>query len=44
MKAAPGIDKKKAEALLNNLEKTQSRFMRFVMPDAKHHGVSSGKD
>ena len=38
------IDKKKAEALLDNVKENQSKFLRFVIPDEKRHGVLSGKD
>lgn len=39
-----GTDKKKAEALLDNMKENQSRFLRFVIPDEKQRGVPSGKD
>ncbi len=42
--ARSSIDKKKAEALLDNVKEDQSRFMRFVIPGEKQHGAPSGKD
>jgi Ca-activated chloride channel family protein len=39
-----GIDKKRAEALLDNVKENPSHLMRFVIPDEKKHGVPSGKD
>ena len=42
--AAAMIDKKKAEALLDNIKEDRSRFLRFQVPKEKEHGVSSGKD
>jgi Ca-activated chloride channel family protein len=38
------LDRKKAEALLNNLEEDRSRFLRFQIPEDKKQGVQSGKD
>jgi len=38
------IDKKKAEALLDNIKEDRSRFLRFQIPEDKRHGVSSGRD
>lgn len=38
------IDKKKAEALLENIKEDRSRFLRFQVPEEKKHGVQSGKD
>lgn len=38
------IDRKKAEALLNNLKEDRSGFMRFQVPQDKRYGVESGKD
>jgi Ca-activated chloride channel family protein len=38
------LDRKKAEALLDNLEEDRSRFLRFQIPEDKQHGVGSGKD
>lgn len=42
----PGVmlDRKKAEALLDNLEEDRSRFLRFQIPEDKKQGVRSGKD
>lgn len=38
------LDRKKAEALLDNLKEDRSRFLRFQIPEDKKHGVRSGKD
>jgi Ca-activated chloride channel family protein len=38
------IDKKKAEALLDNIKEDRSRILRFLIPEEKRRGVSSGKD
>jgi Ca-activated chloride channel family protein len=38
------LDRKKAEALLDNLKEDRSRFLRFQIPEDKKHGVQSGKD
>jgi Ca-activated chloride channel family protein len=38
------LDRKKAEALLDNLKEDRSRFLRFQDPEDKKHGVLSGKD
>ena len=38
------LDKKKAEALLDNLQEDRSRFLRFQIPEDKRKGVTSGKD
>jgi Ca-activated chloride channel homolog len=38
------LDRKKAEALLDNLEEDRSRFLRFQIPEDKKQGVRSGKD
>ena len=38
------IDKKKAEALLDNINEDRSRFLQFQVPKDKRHGVLSGKD
>jgi Ca-activated chloride channel family protein len=38
------LDRKKAEALLENLKEDRSRFLRFQIPEDKKHGVRSGKD
>ena len=38
------LDRKKAEALLNNLKEDRSRFLRFQVPEDKKHGAPSGKD
>jgi len=42
--AMPAIDRKKAEALLDNLKEDRSRLMRFQVPEDKRYGVQSGKD
>jgi len=46
---APGaamsmVDKRKAEALLDNVEENRARFLQFQAPKDKRHGVSSGRD
>lgn len=38
------INRKKAEALLDNIKEDPSRFLRFQVPDEKKRGVRSGKD
>jgi Ca-activated chloride channel family protein len=38
------FDRKKAEALLDNLKEDRSRFLRFQVPEGKKQGVRSGKD
>jgi Ca-activated chloride channel family protein len=38
------IDRKKAEALLDNIQEDRSRFLRFQVPKEKRYGVRSGKD
>jgi Ca-activated chloride channel family protein len=38
------IDKKKAEALLDNIKEDRSRYLRFLVPQEKRRGVQSGKD
>ena len=38
------IDKKKAEALLDNVKEDRSKFLRFQVPEDKKQGVRSGKD
>ena len=38
------IDKRKAEALLDNIKEDRSRFMRFQTPEDKKNGVGSGKE
>jgi Ca-activated chloride channel family protein len=38
------IDKKMAEALLDNIKENRSRFLRFQVPKDKRNGVPSGKD
>lgn len=38
------IDKKKAQALLDNITEDRSRFLRFQIPKGKRDGVRSGKD
>ena len=42
--AMSAIDRKKAEALLDNLKEDRSRLMRFQVPKDKRYGVQSGKD
>jgi Ca-activated chloride channel homolog len=43
-RAGAMLDRKKAEALLENLKEDRSRFLRFQVPKDKKHGVPSGKD
>ena len=43
-KAISMMDKKKAEALLDNIKEDRTKFLRFQIPEEKRHGVSSGKD
>ena len=38
------LDRKKAEALLDNLNEDRSRFLRFQIPEDKKRGAPSGKD
>jgi Ca-activated chloride channel family protein len=38
------MDKKKAEALLDNINEDRSQFLRFQVPEDKQHGGRSGKD
>ena len=38
------LDRKKAEALLENIKEDRSRFLRFQVPEDKKNGVPSGKD
>ncbi len=42
--ALPGIDRRKAEALLDNIKEDRSRFLRYQVPQDKRHGVPSGRD
>jgi Ca-activated chloride channel family protein len=42
--AMSGIDKKKAEALLDNIQENRSRLLQLQIPGEKRHGVASGKD
>lgn len=42
--AVSTIDKKKAEALLGNIQEDRSKFLRFQVPEDKKYGVPSGKD
>jgi hypothetical protein len=39
-----GIDKKKAEALLDNIKENRSRFLGLMMSGEERRGVPSGKD
>lgn len=41
---AASSDKKKAEALLDNIKEDRSKFLRFQIPDEKRQGMPSGKD
>lgn len=38
------MDKKKAEALLDNIQEDRSLFLRFQVPEEKRRGVASGRD
>ncbi|MBW1779671.1 MAG: tetratricopeptide repeat protein [Deltaproteobacteria bacterium] len=38
------MDRKKAEALLDNVTEDRSRFLEFQLPEGKRRGVLSGKD
>jgi len=38
------VDRRKAEALLDNVEEDRAKFLRFQVPKDKRHGVSSGKN
>lgn len=38
------LDKKRAEAMLDNIQEDRSRFLRFHIPRDKKQGVMSGKD
>ena len=38
------MDKKKAEALLDNIKENRSKYLRFQVPREKRGGVPSGKD
>jgi Ca-activated chloride channel homolog len=41
----PGAaDKRRAEALLDNIKEDPSRLMQFLIPEEKRHGMPSGKD
>jgi len=42
--SAAVIDRKKAEALLNNIKEDRTRFLRYQLPEGKRGGASSGKD
>jgi Ca-activated chloride channel family protein len=42
--AVPLIDRKKAEALLDNIREDRSRFLRFQVPQDRERGAGSGKD
>jgi len=42
--AAALLDKKKAEALLDNIKENRSKFFRFQVPQDKKDGVNSGMD
>jgi len=42
--AMSAIDRKKAEALLDNIKENRSHFIRFQIPKDKRNGVQSGKD
>ncbi|MDL1959747.1 MAG: tetratricopeptide repeat protein [Deltaproteobacteria bacterium] len=42
--AMSAVDRKKAEALLDNLKEDRSSFMRFQVPEEKRYGVQSGKE
>ncbi|MBN2060912.1 MAG: tetratricopeptide repeat protein [Deltaproteobacteria bacterium] len=38
------LDRKKAEAMLDNINEDRSKFLRFQIPEDKRQGVMSGKD
>ena len=38
------IDRRKAEALLDNVKENRTRFLQFQVPEEKKRGVSSGRD
>jgi Ca-activated chloride channel family protein len=41
---ASGMDRKRAEALLDNVKEDRTRFLRFKGPGEKDRGAGSGKD
>jgi Ca-activated chloride channel family protein len=41
---AAAFDRKRAEALLDNIQEDRSKFMRLHIPQDKRSGVASGKD
>ena len=42
--AAAIMDKKKAEALLDNMKEDPAKFFRYRIPKDKREGVKSGKN
>jgi Ca-activated chloride channel family protein len=42
--AAAAMDRKRAEALLDNMQEDRSRFLRFSVPPDKRRGVASGRE
>jgi Ca-activated chloride channel family protein len=42
--AVSSMDKKKAEALLDNVSEDRAKFLRLQMPEGSRRGVVSGKD
>jgi len=38
------VDRRRAEALLDNIKEDPSRLLQYLIPEEKRHGVSSGKD
>ena len=42
--AVSSMDKKKAEALLDNVTEDRSKFLRLQMPEGRRRGAMSGKD
>jgi len=42
--AVSSMDKKKAEALLDNVTEDRAKFLRFQMPEGRRRGLVSGKD
>ena len=42
--AAAVMDRKRAEALLDNMQEDRSRFLRFNIPPDRRRGVASGRD
>ena len=43
-KDGASVDRRRAEALLDNIKEDPSRLLQYLLPKEKRHGVSSGKD